>query len=392
MSFINFYGNLFSFCRSYTYTIVQYATIYKENHMAIKCKELAKILGVSPATVSLVLNNKPGISAALRSKLIEQIRELGHEDMLSVYNTTTPSSSPDGGRMRNVIVYAIYAGNVSNNDGDSFFPAIIEGAEMQARDDNYTIQVIHLGADCVDCHLKDLINPDKTVGIIAQVYFVTDAIHDDLKATGLPFTVIDCYSYKRNISSVCVNNEDGIFMAVDYLKSLGHKNIGYIASGRETDSFVERRRCYHLALRELDLVDRPEFRLFTDRHGSDPAASLMNQWGRMDRLPTAFIVENDMLAVHVYKALKRMSYKVPDDISVIGFDDRTIANMIDPALTTVRVHRHLIGRQTVIMLKKLIDMKKKGFDGVPFRLNVGTHLIQRESCAEPLNDFFCPKK
>lgn len=361
--------------------------------MAIKCKELAKALGVSPATVSLVLNNKPGISAALRSRLIDQIREMGHEDMLGAYNTVAPEASAEGSkRKRNRIVYAIYAGNTNSSDGDSFFPAVLEGAEMQARDDNYNIQVVHLDSGCTDCHLKDLINPDKTVGIIAQVHFVTDAIYDDLKATALPFIVIDCYSYKRNISSVCVNNEDGIFMAVDYLKSIGHRNIGYVASGRETDSFIERRRCYHLALRELDLVDRPEFRFFTDRHGSDPAASLMNQWGRMEKLPTAFLVENDMLAVHVYKALKRMGYKIPNDISIIGFDDRSIASMTDPSLTSVRVHRHLMGRQTVIMLKNLIEMKKKSFNGIPFRLNVGTQLIIRESCAPPLNDFLAVKK
>lgn len=360
--------------------------------MAIKCKELAKILGVSPATVSLVLNNKPGISAALRSRLIDQIREMGHEDMLTAYNTPAPDAAPENGKKRNTIVYAIYAGNSNSADGDSFFPAVLEGAEMQARDDGYTIQVIHLDSGCIDCHLKDCINPDRTLGIIAQVHFVTDAIHEDLKATNLPYTVIDCYSYKRNITSVCVNNEDGIFMAVDYLKSLGHRNIGYIASGRETDSFVERRRCYHLALRELDLVDRPEFRFFTDRHGSDPATSLMNQWGSMEKLPTAFLIENDVLAVHVYKALKRLGYRIPDDISIIGFDDRTIATMTDPALTTVRVQRHLMGREAVLTLMNMLNMKRIGFNSVPYRMSVGVSLKIRESCAAPLNDFFTLKK
>ncbi len=361
--------------------------------MAMKCKDLAKALGVSPATVSLVLNNKPGISAALRSRLVDQIREMGHEDMLSAYNTAAPeAASSDTGKKRNTIVYAIYAGNTNSSDGDSFFPAVLEGAEMQARDEGLNIRVIHLDTSCTDCHLKDCINPDRTLGIIAQVHFVSDAIYEDLKATALPFIVIDCYSYKRNISSVCVNNEDGIFMAVNYLKSIGHRNIGYVASGRETDSFVERRKCYHLALRELDLVDRPEFRFFTDRHGSEPAVSLMNQWGAMDKLPTAFLVENDVLAVHVYKALKRLGYKIPDDISIIGFDDRTIATMTDPSLTTVKVHRHLMGRQTVVMLKNLIEMKRNGFNSVPYRLNVGVELVHRESCSEPLNDFLYLKK
>lgn len=349
--------------------------------MSIKSKDLAKLLGVSTATISLVLNNKPGISPSLRKKLTDQITELGYGEMLAAQNETSDQSASSDMK-KHTIIYAIYSAKEDNADSAAFYPAVLEGTEMQARDEGYNIQVVHLG-DCTSCKLKNCINPDESFGIIAQVEFVTDRIFRDLHETRLPFILVDCYNYSRNISSVCVNNEDGIFQAVKYLKQYGHTNIGYIASGSDTDSFLERRRCYHQALREFKLEDRTEFRFFASGSDCESCHSLVNQWRNMAELPTALIVENDILAAQAIKAIKKIGLKVPEDISIVGFDDRSVARLTDPALTTIRVQRHLMGRQSVILLQNLIKMIETGFHGVPYRMSVGVTLIERESVAKP---------
>ena len=346
--------------------------------MAIKCKDLAKLLGVSTATISLVINNKPGISPHLREKLVNQIEELGYGDMLSV---SKQGSTIDLRVKKKSIAYIIYTTNEDTNDNFSFFPAVLEGAEMQARENGYNLQVMHLGQSN-NCKPLDCIDRNETIGIIAQVDFASESIVQDLYDTRIPYIVLDCYSYKRNISSVCVNNEDGMFMAVKYLLDMGHKKIGYIASGMDTDSFLERRRCYHQALREYKLEDKQEFRIFSGGVDCNAVGTLAKQWERMGEMPTAFLVENDLLAWRAIKAIKKLGLRVPEDISIIGFDDRSVAQLTDPALTTIRVHRHLMGREGVMLLLNLIQMREAGFRGVPYKLNVGVTLIERESVAK----------
>ena len=345
--------------------------------MAIKCKDLAKLLGVSTATISLVINNKPGISPHLRDKLVKQIEELGYGDMLAA---AKPKEEPDSKAKKKSIAYIIYTTGEDTNDNFSFFPAVLEGAEMQARENGYNIQVMHLG-QCKTCKPIDCIDRDETIGIIAQIDYADENIVQDLYDTHIPFIVLDCYSYKRNISSVCVNNEDGMFMAVKYLIEMGHKKIGYIASGMDTDSFLERRRCYHQALREYRLEDKPEFRVFSGGMDGKAVVTLAKQWEHMGDMPTAFLVENDILAWRTIKAIKKLGLRVPEDISVIGFDDRSVAQLTDPALTTIRVHRHLMGRQGVMLLLNLSQMLDAGFHGVPYKMNVGVTLIKRDSVA-----------
>jgi DNA-binding LacI/PurR family transcriptional regulator len=343
----------------------------------MKAKDLAKQLGVSTATISLVLNNKPGISSDLRNRLLEEIKNLGCESMLK----NNSDIHNEDLHHKNVIVYAKYGFQDENADDDqSYFPSVLEGAEMQAREDGYNIQVIHLGKN--RCSLKDCIDPKSTVGMIVQLKSLTESINKELNSVDLPYIFIDCYSYIHNVTSVCVNNEDGMHYAIKYLSELGHKNIGYIASGDDTNSLLERRRFYHMALHEFGLTDNEDFRFFTCGTSQEKAsATLYEQWKNRDTMPTAFIAENDILAWRAIKALKRLGYSVPDDISIIGFDDRTIASMIDPPLTTIRVNRILLGRECVLQLNNLIRMCDAGFHNVPYKLNIGVSLIKRESVA-----------
>lgn len=354
--------------------------------MTIKSKDLAKLLGVCPATVSLLLNNKPGISDSLREKLTEQIKELGYGDMLKPVEPANATINAPVPPKKHTIVYAIYTLEDLGTDETGLYAHVLEGCEVQARELGFDLQVVHVNCNS-GCSLKDCIKVDECIGVIIQSYQITEWMYEDIKKTGLSFIAVDRYNYAMNLSSVCVNNEDGIYLAVRYLYELGHRNIGYVASGIDANTWTERRRCYHQALREFRLTDRNEFRFYTNpKNPNDNTQvfnSLVEQWSKMDELPTAILCENDIIGVQVLRAARKIGLSVPEDISIIGFDDRSVSHWTDPPLTTVRIHCHLMGRQSVQLLLNLIDMRKAGFKGLPYKVNVGVDLVPRESTAAP---------
>ena len=346
----------------------------------MKAKDLAKKLGVSPATISLVLNNKPGISDSLRHSLLEKIRELGCENMLSS-STAPPRDNQDSSpQSRPVIVYLIYTNFDEDNDRFAFYPAVLEGAEMEARDSHYNLVVLHMSYQG-NRNLKRLVeDTGNAVGAIVQTYHITDAMLADLESLGIPCVFVDTYRPDRNVCSVCVNNEQGIFAAVEYLKNMGHQNLGYVYSGKSNDSLLERRRCFHQALREYGLADRRE-NYFTagDAAEAEEFDILRELFRSAEHLPTALVAENDRLAWRAMKALQREGLKIPQDISIIGFDDRSICTMVEPNLTSVRNYRHLMGRECVAMLRNLQRNKKLGFHIPSLKLELPTALIPRDS-------------
>lgn len=346
--------------------------------MGMKAKELAKILKVSPATISLVLNNKPGISDSLRHSLIEKIKELGYEDMLYSSTASAGKNMTQNTGNRPSIAYLIYTASEENSERFAFYPAVLEGAEMEARDNNYTLLVLHVSCEG-NAYLPSLLENAGAVGAIIQAKNANDCIMRDIKNLNIPCVFIDVYKPGVRISSVCVNNEQGIYSAVSYLKELGHTDIGYISSGQESDSSVERRKNFHQALREFKLPDKKDNYYSAGGQNADAYENLSAVWKDKKELPTAFMVENDLLAWRAIKALGRCGFKVPDDVSIIGFDDRSICTMTEPNLTTVKNFRNLMGREAVIMIQNKIRMKSIGVGDMPIKYELPTELIIRDS-------------
>ena len=345
----------------------------------MKAKDLAKKLGVSPATISLVLNNKPGVSQSLRHSLIEQIKDLGYGDMLAGgSHVSTPTANH--GQARASIAYLIYTSCDESNDRFAFYPAVLEGAEMEARDSNYNLVVLHMGFSG-NANLRQLLdNSGDVMGAIVQANNLDDAILQDVRSLDIPCVFVDSYRPDIRTSSVCVNNEQGIFSVVKYLKEKGHRDIGYVYSGWDHDSQLERRRCFHQALREFGLEDRREYYFKAgpteDYFGLEPLEEALK---KVEHMPTALVGENDRQAWRAVKALQRLGLKVPDDVSVVGFDNRSICTMIEPNLTSVRNYRHLMGRECVMLLENLRRMKKLGIGDPCVKFELPTELVERDS-------------
>lgn len=351
----------------------------------MKAKELAKKLGVSPATISLVLNNKPGISDSLRHSLLEKIQELGCESMLAG-GTKAAEPSPvldDSLQARPVIAYLIYTSCDEHSDRFAFYPAVMEGAEMEARDNNYNLVVLHMSAEG-NAGLPGLIRRSGNVlGAIIQANRINDHIIRDAKSLSIPCVFVDAYRPDRKVSSVCVNNEQGVLEAVQYLKERGHQKVGYVYSGCDSDCQVERRRCFHQALRELELADKREYYFIAGCDADiNDTENLVRQFSQAKEMPTALLAENDRQAWRALKALRQCGFRVPDDVSLIGFDDRSLCTMAEPHLTSVKNHRHLMGRECVIMLQNLRRLKKLGLKDPCLKFELPAQLIRRKSVAD----------
>ena len=349
----------------------------------MKAKELGKKLGVSPATITLVLNNKPGISDSLRHSLLEKIQELGCESMCCEGCLPSSQKEEPGAQAphsRKSIAYLIYTSSDEADDRFAFYPAVLEGAEMEAREYGYNLLVLHMSCQGI-AHLRRLLQSGgDAMGAIIQTSNVAEAILDDIRSLDIPCVLVDSYRPDVRVSSVSINNEQGIYSAVRYLKEKGHREIGYVYSGWDHDSQLERRRCFHQALLTYELPDRREyyFQAGASEDIYDPDR-LENLLKAAPKLPTALMAENDRQEWRTIKALERCGYRVPEDVSVIGFDNRTICTMVEPNITSFKNYRHLMGRECVTMLQNLHRLRKLGFQNPCLKLELPTELVERGS-------------
>ncbi len=356
----------------------------------MKAKELAKKLGVSPATVSLVLNNKPGISESLRKSLIQRIEEMGCGGMLceSCKEGNAPSSGKESAACP-VIAYLIYTTGCDEDVGTGFprsaipfYTAVMEGAEMEARDNRYCLSVLHMIQEETNSLPALLRRAGNVAGVIVQASRIDERVMADMASIDVPRVFVDCYRPDFPYSSVCVNNEQGIFSLTRHLKEKGHRELGYVMSDDTSESLQERLRCFHSALRALDLPDRSE-NYFTAAWSNETQSfdfhRLSQQFKQRGELPTAIVAEDDGEALHVMLALRDMGLKVPEDVSVVGFDDNFLSGMTEPRLTTVKNYRHLMGRECVVLLQNLIRLRKAGVKNPRLKIEIATKLVERES-------------
>lgn len=327
--------------------------------MAILSKDLAKLIGVSTATLSLVLNGKPGISAKTRDMVEKKIIELGYSDMLhkasepdvisSVPHTTLPSESK-------MLSFVLFKDNGKLLGMDSFFPLIFDGIESRARKYGYGLNVINIEKSLIDTQLQYIIDSGSAGFIIFATEMKEDMV-EKFSKLNLPFVVFDNYFNNRQLYCTKVNNEQGTYLAVRHLYEMGHRHIGYLSSGQDIDSFHERQKWALDAINSFGMTCRKED-VLTIGYPADEAEAGMDQI--LDRtshklLPTAFLADNDLVSIGAMQSLKKHGYQLPEDYSFVGFDDRPLATLVEPKLTTIQLPRQRFGTAAVDLLVQQIQ-------------------------------------
>lgn len=337
-------------------------------------KELSKLLGVSPATLSLVINNKPGLSQEMRSRVISDLSQMGYTHLIK-----TDCTSP---QHRNIsfIVYK-RSGEILNSN--PYFLLLMEGLEKNAMRHGCSITLHVIDKRDLDMSQIDTINYSGSLGAII---FATEMFDDDLNFTRelqMPFLMLDNFFPYDEFDSVAINNEMGTYQAIRHLVDCGHTNIGYLKSSVNISSFSERSNGFHRAASACGITIAKE-NIYCIRNSEEGS---YQDFGKILRgapqLPTAFVTDDDTLAIGVIRALSEVGYTVPKDVSIIGFNDRPVCQICSPPLSSVRVSTDSLVYEAVELLMRRIHHSDRCL--TPVKIRVSTTLVHRDS-VRPLHE------
>lgn len=334
--------------------------------MKMKAKEIAKLLGVSPSTVSLVLNNKPGVGEETRQQILTLLRENNY-DVPDVKAVNTAD--------RNIqfIIYKKHGMVISDTP---FFSVLIESINRAARAADYNLIITYIDENQDDIP-SVLIQIDKSrpAGLLILATELTSKDVEKFKYLRYPMLLLDNQFADQDIDTVCINNADGVFKAVGHLLSLKHEEIGYLNSKIWISNFEQRLRYFRTYLLEQGtaLAEGNIFALTPTMDGAylDMKTSL----SMCKDMPSALFAANDIIALGAVRALKEAGYRIPEDISIIGFDDIAFCEMSDPPLTTVHVYNQHMGGAAV---KRLVDLIEEPTMEVQ-KTYISTRLVLRSS-------------
>ncbi|ARF67932.1 LacI family transcriptional regulator [Paenibacillus larvae subsp. pulvifaciens] len=308
--------------------------------MKINILDVAKKAGVSVVTVSRVLNNTPSVREKNRQKVLRAIKELD-------YRPNSAARSLARGKTGVI-------GLTLTTLQDSVFDGIVKSVNEELEGHGYFL-ALSIHSDLNNDPPKEnnfLFQEDRVDGIIALSPM--DEEHDvlELKRKKIPFVLLDNQNEDLNASMVNVDNDLGGRLATKHLIELGHRKIAHISGQELFMSTKERRKGYLNTMVEAGLEPwvTPS-REFNMREGF----RIAKDWIRTGNVPSAVFAADDFLAFGVMEAFRDEGYRIPHDISVIGYDDQSFAEDFHPGLTTIRQPVEQMAQQAVRLLLKIID-------------------------------------
>ncbi|HCL20546.1 MAG TPA: hypothetical protein DHW47_01175 [Oscillibacter sp.] len=309
-------------------------------------KDLAKLTNTSPATVSLALNGKAGVSGTTRERIIKAAEENGY--ILPKRTAALPSSI--------IRLVAVSKPNTSgiHNFRTTFFAEIINYIQTRCSELNYSMIYSMVPHSDFLQSILNLETIQPSCGIIVLGTYLESSEVPLLQQLPVPFVLLDRNCTIHNLNSVSINNFSGAYLAVENLISCGHTRIGYISSSPNVYNLEERRSGFLSALRAHDLSLAPQDIIPTNSYSSDGVQRLKAALSDRSDIPTAFFCENDYTALSLVSALIQLGYSVPGDVSVIGFDDVPECSLTTPPLSTVHVDRQALATAAVDRLHLLM--------------------------------------
>ncbi|MCR2823785.1 LacI family DNA-binding transcriptional regulator [Lederbergia panacisoli] len=329
--------------------------------------DIAEKAGFSITTVSKVLNNYPGVNEKTRKKILSTIEEIGYQPNSNARSLMTKKYWTIG---------VVFIEELNIGIKHPFFSAVIESFRKRAEEFGYDLLLVSRNVENKRKSYLDRFRQRGVDGVIVVSPLNFNKEVQEILDYHIPSVFIDLYS--KNVSVVNSDNAFGSEMAVDYLYSLGHRKIAHIAGEEKTLAGQERRKGFIAAIEKYGL-HLPETYIVSGGYFEFESGVLaMEQLLSLEDRPTAIFAASDMIALGAIKAIRNHGLKVPDDISIVGFDDIELAKHSTPSLTTIKQDTDLIGMQAADLLLKQIDAKKK----IPLGITVPVNLVERESASE----------
>lgn len=329
----------------------------------VTIRDVARASGVSYATVSRVLTGYEFVKETTRNRVMEAAEQLGYVANLS-------ARSLAGGRSR---IIGLIVPNLDNG----YVGAITQGIDRELARANYDLMLYtsHRQPGKESFYVGTLAN-GLTDGLLLVAPLVPATYLEALREQNFPYVLIDQADVSENSNVVEATNWQGAYEATRYLNQLGHTRIAFITGSLAVRSAVDRLRGYKAALADCNIPVTEALIIegdYQQQTGYEVTKSLLQN---VDPPPTAIFASNDLSAFGAMDAAREHGYRIPDDISIIGFDDVPQASFVYPKLTTVRQPLEQMGHVAVKMLLEHIEDQSNP----PQRVALATQLVIRDSC------------
>ena len=315
----------------------------------VTIKDVAKEAGVSIATISYVINKKENLSPETIEKVNDAIKKLNYIPDFSARSLVNKKSNLIG-----VVIPQTEPGKqlMFNNP---FYSEFLSGVEYNARKSGY--HVIISGADADKSYLE-VSNKRNLDGIIILGMY-PEEFYNDLKKSNIPIVLVDSYCGDHYFHSIQINDRYGGYIATKYLIEKGHRNIALVTGKIKKEGVSEKRYLgYRDALKEYNIPLRQEY-IFEGLVDYDYSLSIGEKLINTDGI-TAVFATADILAIGLIKRLKQLNVHVPNELSIMGFDDIYITKLIEPGLTTVKQNIYGKGEASVKLIMDCIGGKQRG--------------------------------
>nr|HID13053.1 LacI family transcriptional regulator [Anaerolineae bacterium] len=328
----------------------------------VSIKDIAKAVGVSHSTVSRALADSPLVASETKQRIQRVAREMGY----------TPSAIARGLVTKRTATIGLVVTTIA----DPFIAEVVQGVEETALDYGYNVILCDCNAEPArELACVRTLREKRVDGIVVTSSRVGSLYMPLLEELGVPIVLINNQHEGRYVYSVRTDNLTGGRLAGEYLLSLGHRHIAYIAGPFGAHSSVERLEGCRAALQEhgLDIPDHWVAPGDGRTNGGHAGVDFLLQ--RSPR-PTAIFCYNDMTAIGALQAIKEAGLQVPGDFSLIGYDDIAFAAFVDPPLTTVAQAKYTLGQRAMDMTLNLLNGQGEADD-----ILLAPRLVERASCA-----------
>lgn len=341
-------------------------------YMNVTIQDVAKEAGVSITTVSRVINNNYPVKKETREKVEKIIEEMNF----------TPNSLARGLIKKKTDTVGILVPSITN----IFFPLVINGIEHFMEKKGYTL----IMCDTKDrkTEMRQLRNlterrVDGIISIDPSASIIKKGIYEDLSKE-IPIVIINGYNKNIKCNFVINNQEMGVIEALEYLIKLGHKKIAFLR-GRNSYSYDLKEEQFYKTLKNNNIEVNNEYIIIVDIGNGIETVDLSMEATldimSKDNRPTAILACNDWMALGALHACQKLSIKVPQEVSIIGYDNIIISQMSEPKLTTIDQNMYKLGDLAAKILYENIEKQKHTYQ----KIILDTKLVIRDSCAEVKN-------
>ncbi|TAH73799.1 MAG: LacI family transcriptional regulator [Anaerolineaceae bacterium] len=316
----------------------------------ITMKDIALEAGVSLATVSRVINKKDNVSAEVREKVERIILEQG-------YNPNNAARALAKKRTNTI-------GVVVNNLHDPFYHDLIRGFEDGVQNTSYKVifcSVLGGDVDMKESYIKYLTNGVVDAVVLYGSYQSDENIVKYIRDTDLNYVMIENDIKELNCNKLLIDNYNGSIKAVEHLISMGHRDIAYICGNPNKKVFVERLNGYLNAMQNNNMHIEDGFMQYTTTDYHSGYEKMINLMNLKSKRPTAVLCADDAIASKAIMAAFDLGLRVPDDISIMGYDNQTVLpdKYRGPNITSIAQPLFEIGQESIQLLVDQLDNNKR---------------------------------